>query len=155
MAFLPLQASKLSKLKTSSISKQIPVTKIQIFKLRKIKGSYVWGNDKCLGTFWKKATFTYLPFLLFDLWFSNYSSFSVVFQKRSKEKSYLLKLNCYITSRGYFSKPFITFNYLPCLYHKMRRQLWFIMISCSLHTCYFSKENSVLETVIQYFEHPN
>ena len=53
--------------------------------------------------------------LIFD--FSNYSSFSVVFQKRSKEKkSYLLKLNCYITSRGYFSEPFMTFNYLPCLY---------------------------------------
>ena len=36
VAFLRLQASKLSNLKTSSISKPILVTKIQIFKLRKI-----------------------------------------------------------------------------------------------------------------------
>ena len=33
MAFLTLQAYKLSNLKTSSISKQILVTKIQIFQL--------------------------------------------------------------------------------------------------------------------------
>ena len=35
----------------------IKVTKIQIFKFRKIKGSYVWGNDECNSTLWKKATF--------------------------------------------------------------------------------------------------
>ena len=49
-----VQASKLSKFKTSSIS----VSKIQIFKFRKIKRSYVWGYDKCMSTLWKKATFT-------------------------------------------------------------------------------------------------
>ena len=54
VAFLPLQASKLSNLKTFSISKQISVTKIQNFKLRKIKGSYLLRNDKCINTFWKK-----------------------------------------------------------------------------------------------------
>ena len=37
-AFLPLQASKLSNFMTSSISRQILVTKIQIFKFRKMKG---------------------------------------------------------------------------------------------------------------------
>ena len=54
-----MQASKLSNLKTSSISKQISVTKVKIFKLRKIKSSHVWGNDKCISTFWKKGTFNF------------------------------------------------------------------------------------------------
>ena len=57
MAFLPLQSSKLSNLKTTSISMQILVTISQIFMLRKIKDSYVWRNDKCISTFWEKATF--------------------------------------------------------------------------------------------------
>ena len=42
---------------SSSISMQISVTKSQIFKFRKIKDSYVWGNDKCISTFWEKNTF--------------------------------------------------------------------------------------------------
>ena len=58
IAFLPLP--KLSNFNTSSISRQISVTKIQIFKLRKIKGSYVWGNGKCINTFWRKVTFSHL-----------------------------------------------------------------------------------------------
>ena len=41
-AFLPLQASKLS----NSISKQLSVTKIQIFSFRKEKCWSVWSYDK-------------------------------------------------------------------------------------------------------------
>ena len=60
---LGFQTSKLSNLKTFSISNQILVPKIQIFKLRKIKSSYVWENDKCISsTFWKKYTFSKLSF---------------------------------------------------------------------------------------------
>ena len=35
----------------------LKLVKIQIFKFRKIKGSCVWGNGKCISTFWEKATF--------------------------------------------------------------------------------------------------
>ena len=58
MTFFPLQVSKMSNFKTFSISKQISGTKIQIFKLRKIYHSYVWGNDKCISTSWKKSPLT-------------------------------------------------------------------------------------------------
>ena len=34
------------------------ITKIQIFKFRKIKGSCIWGYYKCISTFWEKATFS-------------------------------------------------------------------------------------------------
>ena len=44
----PFCLYKLSNVKTSPISKQISVTKIQIFKLGKRKGSYDWGYDKCI-----------------------------------------------------------------------------------------------------------
>ena len=47
----------MSNLKASSIFKHVSVTQMQIFKLRKIKGSRVWGNDKWISTFWEKATF--------------------------------------------------------------------------------------------------
>ena len=57
VAFLPLQASKLSNFKTSSISKQFSVTKIQIFSFREEKCSSVWSYDKNISIFWQKRTF--------------------------------------------------------------------------------------------------
>ena len=59
-AFLALQGSKLSNIKTSSISKQISVTKIQIFSFREEKCSSIWSYDKNISTFWKKHTFIYI-----------------------------------------------------------------------------------------------
>ena len=50
-AFLPLQASKLSNFKTSSISKQFSDTKIQIFSFRKEKCSSVWSYEKNISIF--------------------------------------------------------------------------------------------------------
>ena len=46
MAFLPLQASKLSNFKISSIYKQFAVTKIQIFSFREEKCLSAWSYDK-------------------------------------------------------------------------------------------------------------
>ena len=42
---------------TSSISMQISATKIQIFRLWKVKGSCIWGYDKTISPFYKKAKF--------------------------------------------------------------------------------------------------
>ena len=56
-AFLPLQASKYSNLKISSLSKQFSFTKIQSFSFREEKCSSVCSYDKNIGTFWQKRTF--------------------------------------------------------------------------------------------------
>ena len=58
MAFLPLQASKYSNFKISSITKQFSTTNIQIFSFSKEKCSSVWSYDKNISTFWQKCTFT-------------------------------------------------------------------------------------------------
>ena len=39
--------------------------KIQTFKFRKIKGSCVWLNDKCISTFGEKSTFRTAPRLTY------------------------------------------------------------------------------------------
>ena len=44
----------------SSTALKIP--KILIFKFRKIEGSCVWGNDKCISTFWEKVTISVSSF---------------------------------------------------------------------------------------------
>ena len=57
-AFSPLQASKYSNLKISSLSKQFSFTKIQSFSFREEKCFFVWSYDKNISTFWHKRTFT-------------------------------------------------------------------------------------------------
>ena len=55
---MPLQASKYSNLKISSLSKQFSFTKIQSFSFREEKCFFVWSYDKNISTFWHKRTFT-------------------------------------------------------------------------------------------------
>ena len=55
-AFSPLKTSKLSNFKSSSITKQFSVTKIQTLKFRKMKCSTV-SYDKNIIIFWRKRTF--------------------------------------------------------------------------------------------------
>ena len=57
---MPLQGSKLSNFKTSSVSKQFSVTKIQIFSFREAKCSSVWSHQRSISIFWQKRTFNHL-----------------------------------------------------------------------------------------------
>ena len=61
---MPLQGSKLSHFKTSSISKKFSVTKIQIFSFRKEKCSSVWSYDKKSVSFDKNVPLKILPLFL-------------------------------------------------------------------------------------------
>ena len=58
-AFLPLQASKYSNLKISSLSKQFSFTKIQSFSFREEKCFFVWSYDKNISTFLLTQTYLY------------------------------------------------------------------------------------------------
>ena len=55
--------------KTSSISKQFPITKFQIFSFREDKCSSVWNYDKNISTSWKKCTFKFCSSWV-SLWLS-------------------------------------------------------------------------------------
>ena len=104
----PLQASKLSNLRTSLISRQILVTKIQIFELRKIKGWYVWGNDKYISTLWKKHTFIYLCSYcetrhLFCLFLDKSKSLAFFTEDRTVANSFTLLV---VRSNFYFQNSF-------------------------------------------------
>ena len=83
-------------------------TKIQIFELRKIKGWYVWGNDKCISTLWKKPTFIYLCSYcetrhLFCLFLDKSNSLAFFTEDRTVANSFTLLV---VRSNFYFQNSF-------------------------------------------------
>ena len=111
MAFLPLQASKYSNFKTSSISKRFSVTKIQIFSFREEKCSFVWSYDKSISTFWQKRTFnaldftTYCDHLKIKIFKVKSHHWHEV-QQRSLEKPFSILINWQISSSKYRSADY-------------------------------------------------
>ena len=101
MAFLPLQASKLSNLKTTSIFKifkQFSVTKIQIFKLRKIKCSSFWRYDKNILL----HTYHYWVLHIFNTFFLSHSSLKITVTHFAK------KYFCSSARRSVLSTSFLS-----------------------------------------------
>ena len=95
--------SKLSNFKTSSISKQFSVTKIQIFSFREEKCSSVWSYDKNISVFWQKRTFIYSQ----GLGPSGVSLMNLVLRGEIEEAKQLIADGADVNQRTWFSENLI------------------------------------------------